>query len=189
MSRHTRSGSRARAPSPGHVDPDPPVVPFDEEEVDLTDVDPGRMIRHLVAIGALPAEAVEAGSSVPSTTPHDAATKNLLDGFERVIQRALAQPVVLTQPQPTVMPAPATVPASSGKPSLKFPDPPVFEGDAMKLDPWVMQCEMYLRAYGIDLGSTRAVEVASMFLRGKALDWWAGQYHLIASGSLSAFGS
>ena len=191
MSRNPRSGSRARAPSPGRVDPDPPVDPSVDEDIDLSDVDPALMIRHLVSIGALPAEVAAARSSVPSIAPPDATTQNLLDGFAEIIQRALAQPVpvVTTQPMPTATAASASVSSGSGKPSLKFPDPPVFEGDAMKLDPWLMQCEMYLRAYGIDLASTRAVEVASMFLRGKALDWWTGQFHLIASGSLSAYGT
>jgi hypothetical protein len=191
MSRLTRSGSRARTPSPSRVDLDPPVDPSIEEDIDVSDVDPALMIRHLVSIGALPAESAVAGSSVPSAAPPDATTQNLLDGFAEIIQRALAQPapVVAVQPTPTATVAPAVLPSGSGKPSLKFPDPPVFEGDATKLDPWIMQCEMYLRAYGVDLASTRAVEVASMFLRGKALDWWSGQFHLIASGSLSAFGT
>jgi hypothetical protein len=59
----------------------------------------------------------------------------------------------------------------------------------MKLDPWIMQTEMYLRAYDVDLQTGRSVEVAAMFLRGKALDWWTGQFKLIASGSLSAYGT
>jgi hypothetical protein len=149
------------------------------------------MLRHLVAIGALPEGAVAFGSSVPSLAPPDNTTQNILDGLEMVIQRALAPPapVVETQPVPTVTPAPATVPSGSGKPLLKFPDPPVFEGDPMKLDPWLMQTEMYLRAYGVDLASARSVEVATMFLRGKASDWWTGQFHLIASGTLPAFGT
>lgn len=191
MSRQPRSGSRARAHSPGRVDPDPPVDPSVDEVIDLSDVDPALMIRHLVSIGALPPGVAVAGSSVPSSAPPDTTTQNLLDGFAEIIQLALAQPVpvVTTQPLPTATAAPASVSTGSGKPSLKFPDPPVFEGDAMKLDPWIMQCEMYLRAYGVDLASTRAVEVASMFLRGKALDWWTGQFQLIASGSLPAFGT
>jgi Retrotransposon gag protein len=69
-----------------------------------------------------------------------------------------------------------------GKSPLKFPDPPVFEGDPTKLEGWITQTCMYLRAYDIDLGSVRAVEVASMFLRGKALDWWSGRFHLVATG-------
>ena len=103
MSRQPRSGSRARAHSPGRVDPDPPVDPSVEEDIDLSDVDPARMIRHLVSIGALPPEVAVAGSSVPSSAPPATATQNLLDGFAEIIQRALAQPVpvVTTQPLPT----------------------------------------------------------------------------------------
>jgi hypothetical protein len=43
---------------------------------------------------------------------------------------------------------------------------------------------MYLRAYDVDLASSRSVDVATMFLRSKAQDWWTGQFHLQASGSV-----
>jgi hypothetical protein len=85
MSRHPRSGSRARAHSPGRVDPDLPVDPSVDEDIDLSDVDPALMIRHLVSIGALPAVVAGAGSSVPSSAPPDATTQNLLDGFAEII--------------------------------------------------------------------------------------------------------
>jgi hypothetical protein len=42
---------------------------------------------------------------------------------------------------------------------------------------------MYLRAYDVDLASVRAVDVATMFLRAKAQDWWTGQFHLQESGA------
>ena len=64
----------------------------------------------------------------------------------------------------------------------------MFEGDPAKLDGWLTQTEMYVRAYDVDIASSRAVEVSTMFLRGKAKDWWTGQFHLIASGSLPSFG-
>ncbi len=48
---------------------------------------------------------------------------------------------------------------------------------------------MYLKAYAVDLTTTRSVDVATMFLRGKAQDWWTGQFTLIASGVLPAFGT
>ena len=149
MSRHPRSGSRARAPSPGFAGSDPPGDLRDVDDVNLSD--PGRMLRHLVAIGALPEGAVAFGSGVPSLAPPDNTTQNILDGLEMVIQRDLASPapVVETQHVPKVTPAPATVPSGSGKPLLRFPDPPVFEGDPMKLDLWLLQTEMYLRAYGV----------------------------------------
>ena len=75
------------------------------------------------------------------------------------------------------------------KPHLKFPDPPMFEGDPAKFDGWVTQTEMFLKAYDVDLMTPRAVDVATMFLRGKAQDWWTGQFHLISSGIIPAFGS
>jgi hypothetical protein len=43
---------------------------------------------------------------------------------------------------------------------------------------------MYLRAYDVDLASSRSVDVATMFLRSKAQDWWTGQFHLQAAGSV-----
>eukprot|EP00884_Botryococcus_braunii_P015084 jgi/Botrbrau1/23577/Bobra.0141s0041.1 len=148
MSRHTRSGSRARAPSPASAKPDPALELHDEDDVDLSAVDPALMIRHLVDIGALPEGAVGAGSGVPLLAPTPTTTQNIIDGLERVIQLALAQPapVVVTQPVPTVVQASATASSGSGRPSLKFPNPAMFEGDPMKLDPWIMQTEMYLRA-------------------------------------------
>jgi hypothetical protein len=48
---------------------------------------------------------------------------------------------------------------------------------------------MYLKAYDVDLASSRAVDVATMFLRGKAQDWWTGQYHLQTSGTIPSFGT
>ena len=57
------------------------------------------------------------------------------------------------------------------------------------LDGWVTQTCMYLRAYDIDLHAIRSVEVASMFLRGKALDWWTGQFRLMASGQAQPLGT
>eukprot|EP00884_Botryococcus_braunii_P014183 jgi/Botrbrau1/22766/Bobra.0132s0096.1 len=137
MSRHPRSGSRARAPSPTFAEPDPSLDLHDDDNVDLSAVDPARMLRHLVDIGALPEEPVASGSGVPSLAPPENTTHNFSDGLDMVIQRALAQPapVVVTQPEQTVTPAPATASSGSGKPSLKFPDPSVFEGDPMKLDP------------------------------------------------------
>jgi hypothetical protein len=48
---------------------------------------------------------------------------------------------------------------------------------------------MFLKAYSVDLTTSRAVDVATMFLRGKAQDWWTGQFHLIASGTIPALSS
>eukprot|EP00884_Botryococcus_braunii_P022103 jgi/Botrbrau1/8577/Bobra.0359s0040.1 len=123
MSRHPRSGSRARARSP--IEQDPALELQDDEDVDLSAVDPAVMIRHLQDIGALPQLAVASGSGVPSLAPTPTSTQNIIDGLEKVIQLALAQPapVVAPQPVPTSIPAPASASStSSGKPSLKFPD-------------------------------------------------------------------
>jgi hypothetical protein len=57
----------------------------------------------------------------------------------------------------------------------------------VKLDGWLTQTEMFLKAYDVDLATSRAVEVATMFLRGKAQDWWTGQFHLMSAGVISAF--
>jgi hypothetical protein len=116
MSRHPRSGSRARAPSPTSAEPDPALDIHDDDDVDLSAVDPALMIRHLVDIGALPEEAVSGGSSVPLLAPPATTTQNIIDGLERVIQLALAQPApaVAAQPLPTAMQAPATAPSGSG---------------------------------------------------------------------------
>lgn len=65
----------------------------------------------------------------------------------------------------------------------------MYEGDPSKLEGWITQTCMYLRAYDIDLHSVRAVEVATMFLRGKAQDWWCSQFRLIASGQSPSLGS
>jgi hypothetical protein len=65
----------------------------------------------------------------------------------------------------------------------------MFEGDARLLDGWLTQSEMFLRAYNVDLSTSRSVDVATMFLRGKAQDWWTGQFHLIAAGSIPALNS
>jgi Retrotransposon gag protein len=65
----------------------------------------------------------------------------------------------------------------------------MFEGDPIKVEGWVTQTRMYLRAYGINSASVRAVEVASMFLRGKALDWWSRRVYLTVTGQALALES
>jgi hypothetical protein len=65
----------------------------------------------------------------------------------------------------------------------------MYEGDPKLLDGWLTQTEMYLKAYSVDLTSSRAVDVATMFLRGKAQDWWTGQFNLMSSGTVPALGS
>ena len=167
MSRHPRSGSRARAPSPGIAEPDPSLDLLDYVYVDLLGVDPRRVLRHRVDIGAMPEGAVALGSSVPSHSPPVDTAQSISEGLEMLIQCSLAQPapVVVPQPIPTATPASATASSGSGKPSLKFPDLSVFEGDPMKLDPWLMQTEMFLGTYDVGLASARSVEVATTFFR------------------------
>ena len=175
-SRRSRSASIARSASPN---------------ADLSGIDPERMLCYLVSIGTLDPNAVPPGSGVPAPQPPDTTAQTTLAGLEALIQRLLSQapPVAPSQPAPTATATTASTTASSGKPTLKFPDPPVFEGDPVKLDGWLTQTQMYLRAYDVDLASSRAVEVATMFLRGKAQDWWTGQFHLIASVAIPGFGT
>jgi hypothetical protein len=45
---------------------------------------------------------------------------------------------------------------------------------------------MYLRAYGIDLASSRTVEVASMLWREMAMVQWSGRFHLVVIGQAQA---
>jgi hypothetical protein len=178
--RSRRSRSRARS------------VPRVYSDIDLDRIDPARMLRHLVALGVVADPNVAPPrSDVPEPPLPDTRTQAILEGLEQLIQRSVAQssPTVTPAPVPTATTASAPAMASSGKSSLKFPDPPFFEGDPVKLDPWLTQTTMYLRAYDVDLASSRSVEVATMFLRGKASDWWTGQFHLIASGSLPGFGT
>jgi hypothetical protein len=126
------------------------------------------------------------GSGVFPQQPVDPGAQVSMATVEALFQRLLAHtaPVVQPAPQPTAPAAQTSVPASTGKPSIKFPDPPLFEGDPVKLDEWVTQTVMYLRAYEVDLTTVRAVDVATMFLRGRAQDWWTGQFHLQVSGTV-----
>eukprot|EP00884_Botryococcus_braunii_P012128 jgi/Botrbrau1/20916/Bobra.0135s0047.1 len=120
-------------------------------------VDLRGMLRRVVDIGALLEGAVALGSSVPSHSPPVDTAQSISKGLEMLIQCSLAQPasVVVPQPIPTAIPASATASSGSGKPSLKLPYPSVFEGDPMKLDPWLMQTEMCLGTYDVGLASAR----------------------------------
>lgn len=171
------------------------VVEHVEEglEVDLSRVDPERMLSHLQALGRLPSPspsqpaAAEPGPSQPSNQPNPA------DPLQNISLEAMFRQWMLSALTKTSEHAPPTASPSTtsmpGKSPLKFPDPPVFEGDPNKLEGWVTQTCMYLRAYDIDLASVRAVEVASMFLRGKALDWWSGMFQLVVTGQAQPLGS
>ena len=161
-------------------------------DLELDEVDPARMLEYLRATGHLPdADLGPPGSRVPAIPTSDEASERLVRSMEAMFQRVLTQATpVAPVPAPSTAPSVPTPPAStSGKPHLKFPDPPMFEGDARLLDGWLTQSEMFLRAYNVDLSTSRSVDVATMFLRGKAQDWWTGQFHLIAAGSIPALTS
>jgi hypothetical protein len=174
----TRSRPRARS------------APSEVEDFDLDRIGVDRMMEYLVDVGALPATD-PSGSGVLPQQPVDPGSQVSVATIEALFQRLLVQtaPVAQPAPQPTAPAAPTSIPASTGKPSLKFPDPPLFEGDPVKLDGWVTQTLMYLRAYEVDLTTVRAVDVATMFLRGKAQDWWTGQFHLQESGTVPVLAS
>ena len=161
-------------------------------EIDLDSVEPERMLRYLLDTGHLdPANLGPPGSGVPpQATVADASTRALVN-MEAMLQRLMVQaPTVVSVPGPSTAPS-TSAPTSSttGKPHLKFPDPPMYEGDPMKLDGWLTQTQMYLKAYDVDLATSRAVDVSTMFLRGKAQDWWSGQFHLMSAGSIPVFSS
>ena len=74
-------------------------------------------------------------------------------------------------------------------PVLRFPDPPHYEGDPALLEGWHTTTAMYLRANGLDLAGPHAVEVACMFLRGRAQDWFVSRDLLVQSGQAVPLGS
>jgi hypothetical protein len=174
----TRSRRRARSASSG------------EDDFDLGRIGVNRMLEYLVDAGALPATD-PSGSGVLPQQPVDPGSQVSVATIEALLQRLLAQtaPVAQPAPQPTAPAAPTSTPTATGKPTLKFPDPPLFEGDPVKLDGLLTQTQMYLRAYDVDLSTARAVDVATMFLRGKAQDWWTGQFHLLESGTVPILAS
>jgi hypothetical protein len=161
----------------------------EEEEFDLESIGVERMLQYLADVGALP-NTDPSGSGVPPQQPVDPVAQVSIVSLEALLQRLLAQTSPVAQPAapPTAPPVPTSAPAATGKPSLKFPDPPLYEGDPVKLDGWFTQTVMYLKAYDVDLTTVRAVDVATMFLRGKAQDWWTGQFHLQEAGSVPVLG-
>ena len=161
-------------------------------DIDLDAVDPERMLQYLRSTGHLDGtDPGPSGSGVPPQTTVDDASTRALSNMEAMFRRLLAQATsVASAPAPPTAPsAPASTTSTTGKPHLKFPDPPMFEGDPAKLDGWLTQTEMFLKAYDVDLATSRAVDVSTMFLRGKAQDWWTGQFHLISAGLIPAFSS
>jgi len=160
-------------------------------EISLDDIDPERMLQHLRSTGHLTdANPVPPGSGVPPAAAVDDASTRVLVNMEAMPQRILAQATsAASAPVQPTAPSTASTTSTTGKPHLKFPDPPMFEGDPVKLDGWLTQTEMFLKAYDVDLTTSHAVHVSTMFLRGKAQDWWTGQFHLMAAGSIPALSS
>jgi hypothetical protein len=151
--RRTRSRPRERSAS-------------SEEDLDLGRIGVNRMIEYLMDVGALPATD-PSGSGVLPQQPVDPGSQVSVATIEALLQRLLAQtaPVAQPAPHPTAPAAPTSTPTATGKPTLKVPDPPLFEEDPVKLDGWLTQTQMYLRAYDVDLSTVRAVDVATMFER------------------------
>lgn len=185
----TRGRARSRdaelAPLPSEL--------FGDEEVDLNRVSPERMLRHLQDLGHLPPpnepatdEQTHHDDENLQSPPNPPDSNDPIQSLTVALRQLLANIPSSTNPTTASVHAPT---GTTGKPLPKFPDPPVYEGDPVKIDGWVTQTCMYLRAYDIDLHSARAVELASMFLRGKALDWWTSQYSLVKTGQAQPFGS
>ena len=156
-----RSMSRVR---PRREQASPDRNPGRIRDVDLDQVDPWLMLQYLRNAGHLD-DSDPSGSSVPVQPPADEVARTTLASIEALMQRLLAQapPVVPAPTPPTAPSASAPATATTGKAHLKFPDPPMFEGDPVKLDGWLTQTQMYLKAYDVDLASSRAADVATMF--------------------------
>ena len=101
-------------------------------EIDLDEVDPERMLEYLRSTGYLDDTNLgPSGSGVPpQATVADASTRALVS-MEAMFQRLMPQAsTVVPAPAPSTAPstsAPTT--STTGKPHLKFPDPPTYEGD------------------------------------------------------------
>ena len=182
----------------GPVEDSTPVRPDVEDWIpDLNELSPDLLFAHLVSIG----HCTEAGVRVtdagtPSTLPLDEPSVpvepvavdpidpmpvNVSDSELRdLLARFLLRPT-LGVGQSNVRPVP------SQKSNLRFPDSPLYEGDPAGLEGWLTSVGMYLRANGVDLLSTRSVDIACMFLRGKALDWWSSQCLLVAAGQVGPY--
>jgi hypothetical protein len=102
----------------------------EEEEFDLASIGVDRMLQYLEAVGALPTTD-PSGSGVLPPQPVDPGSHVSLASLEALLQRLLAQPSPGAQPVPpaTAPTGQTSTPAATGKPSLKFPDPPLYEGD------------------------------------------------------------
>jgi hypothetical protein len=113
---------------------------WEDDEFDLDSIGVDGTPQYFADVGALPSTA-PSGSGVLSQQPPDPAAQVSILSFEELLQRLLAQPSRGLQPAapPQAPLAPTSVPKPPGKPSLKFPGPPLFDGDPDKLDGWVTQ--------------------------------------------------
>ena len=169
-----------------------PVI--DHSALDLNEIPPDRMFSHLVRLGFCSREGnrlpVDAGT--PSTSvvdeplvlpPVDESldpTVDPLSGTDaqlRMLLMRLLTPLATTSTGSTSYVA---LPTNS---RLRFPDPPSYDGDPAGLEGWVTSVSMYLRASGVDLQSPSSADVACMFLRGRALDWYSAQSLLSRAGT------
>lgn len=149
-------------------------------EIDLDRVSPTRMIEYLRARGHLPTPDLSPTrgrprqrSEIQPQDPPNPTPSNLETLLERLLAQATSQPSPQA-PSPTPNP---TSTAPTGK-LPKFPDPPLYDGEPDRLEGWCIQTRMFLKAYDVDLTTVRSVEMGTMFLRGKAQDWWAAQVKL-----------
>jgi hypothetical protein len=112
--RRTRSRPRARS------------APSEEEDFDLDRIGVDRMLQYLEAVGALPTTD-PSGSGVLPEQPVDPGAQVSNAAVAALLQRLLAQATPVAQPAPqlTAHAAQSSTPTATGKPSLKFPDPPV----------------------------------------------------------------
>lgn len=191
--RSSRGRGQGRGVSIPEIIPAEPVI---VDGVDLSRISPDRLIQHLREQGHLPEEPphplprplFEDQTNLEPIQPVDPANATQTLSTDELLRQWLVRQVALTTPTVSAA-SPTTSTSAIGKSLPKFPDPPLFEGEPGRLDGWVTQTCMYLRAYDIDLSSVRAVEVASMFLRGKAQDWWSSRYRLMESGQAPILGS
>lgn len=76
-----------------------------------------------------------------------------------------------------------------GRTLAKFPEPMHYFGEPEHLDAHLLQVRRFLRAYGVDLASDQSVDIACMYLRGKALDWFVSREQLMAKGQAPLLGT
>ena len=185
-------GQAARIGNADEVDPD-----LIEEEVlrRLASIPTARLVEQLRDRG-VPYEHPEEGT--PSSRPNSpvAPQPSSSDEVLRACFQQFLATMAMSQSNPTpsgssVAPtaAPAVAVTPPPRSSMRFPDPPTYEGDPTALETWAGATRLYLEANGVDLNTRKSVEVACMFLRGKAADWWFSRTLLVNSGQAVALTS